>query len=47
MKTFRIYFKDGNQKLYEAADILDMLQYILQYEVRDPAEIWKIEEVIK
>ena len=46
MKTFRIYFKDGNQKLYEASDMLDMLQYILRYEVQDSSEIWKIEEVL-
>lgn len=49
MKTFRVYFKDGNQKLFEAENIVDLMDYIVDtliftghYEEDD---IYKVEEV--
>lgn len=44
--TFRFYFKDGNQQMFDAENIYDALSYVLfvkkQYNATD---IWKIEEV--
>lgn len=48
MKTFRVYFSDGNQKLYEAKNILVVMQVISlstmkgSYSVDD---VTKVEEV--
>lgn len=49
MKTYRVYFRDGNQKLYEAPHIMAVVRRIsddfgLPYGVVD---IIKIEEVEK
>lgn len=27
-RTFRVYFKDGNQKLFEASDMITVLRYL-------------------
>ena len=44
--TYRIYYKDGNQQMFEGDNIYDVLSYILfdrkQYNATD---IYKIEEV--
>ena len=50
MRTFRVYFSDGNQKLLEGRDILHICNYIedgYQYEneVYTAEDITKIEEV--
>ena len=47
MRTFRVYFNDGNQKLYEAPHIAAVVRHIsddlgIPYGV---ADIVKIEEV--
>lgn len=49
MKTFRVYFRDGNQKLLEAENMVYLMDYIVDilifpghYEEED---IVKIEEV--
>lgn len=44
MKTFRIYFSDGNQKLFEAEDLIAIFDYLIRHE--DTENIYKIEEVI-
>lgn len=41
MKTFRIYYADGNQKLFGADTMRELLQYLAEEEEN---EIWKIEE---
>lgn len=44
-KTFRIYFKDGNQKLIEAPNIYIAVQYVC-FELNFSAgDIYKIEEI--
>lgn len=45
MRIFKVYFRDGNQRLYSAKNIQNILDYItvgLDYSVND---ITKIEEV--
>lgn len=45
MRTFKVYFRDGNQRLYLAKNIQNILDYItvsLGYSAKD---ITKIEEV--
>lgn len=47
MKTYRVYFKDGNQKLYRGNSIQEVIRYIEAvligtYTVED---VYKIEEV--
>lgn len=49
MRTFRVHFYDGNQKLYEASDVGQIIRYIefnpdVEYKV---GMITKIEEVKK
>ncbi len=49
MRTFRVHFYDGNQKLYEASDVEQIIRYIefnpdIEYKV---GMITKIEEVKK
>lgn len=45
MKTFRIYFRDGNQKLLECENIVQAVNYVV-YELGFAAtEIYKLEEV--
>jgi len=45
MITFRVYFKDGNQKLFEAKNLYELISYIC-FETRASAlDIYKIEEV--
>ena len=44
--TFKFYFKDGNQKLFEAENMYDALSHVLFVEKRYTAEdIYKVEEV--
>lgn len=50
MRTYRVYFTDGNQKLFDAPDVGEMLAYIAyRYEkklsVYDVADIQRIEDV--
>ena len=45
--TFRVYFRDGNQKLFEAENmyaVINHLYFELNYNASD---IVKIEEVVK
>ena len=44
MKTYRVYFSDGNQRLYEARDILEVVKYVA-YTSEYLSQIVKIEEV--
>lgn len=49
VKTFRVYFRDGNQKLYEAPHIQAIIEAISEgiaskYEITD---VVKIEEVFE
>ena len=45
MKTFRVYFQDGNQKLFEADNIVSVINFVV-YELDENAEnIIKVEEV--
>jgi len=45
MKTFRVYFSDGNIKLYECAGMINIMQYLMTYFGMRTNEIVKIEEV--
>ena len=46
MKTFRVYFTDGNQKMFEAGYIIDVLNYVV-YELKfNASDIIKVEEVL-
>ena len=45
MKTFRVYFQDGNQRLFEADNIVSVINFVV-YELDENAEnIIKVEEV--
>lgn len=45
MKTFRVYFQDGNQRLFEADNIVSVINFVV-YELDESAEnIIKVEEV--
>lgn len=44
MKTFRVYFSDGNIKLYEGAGMINIMQYLMTYFGMRVNEIVKIEE---
>ena len=44
--TFRFYFKDGNQQLFEAENMYDAISHVLFNERRyNASDIYKIEEV--
>jgi len=46
-KTYRVYFKDGNQRLYESINMLMLCQYIEANSIDDTygaKDIVKIEE---
>lgn len=45
MKTFRVYFADGNVKLYEGAGMVNIMQYLMTYYGMNTNKITKIEEV--
>ena len=45
MKTFRVYFSDGNIKLYDAAGMVNIMQYLMTYYGMNTNKIVKIEEV--
>lgn len=47
-KTYRVYFRDGNQRLYETINMLMLCQYIEANSIDDTygaKDIVKIEEV--
>ena len=44
--TFRFYFKDGNEQMFEAPNMYDALSYVLFEAKRyNATDIYKIEEV--
>ena len=43
MRTFRVYFRDGNQRLFEAKFMIDVLNYCLCDLNYDDCDIVKIE----
>lgn len=45
MKTFRVYFIDGNQKLFEAENIVAVINYVVYALGFSATEIIKVEEV--
>ncbi len=45
MKMFRVYFNDGNQRLFEAENIAMVINFVV-YELNESAEdIYKVEEI--
>lgn len=45
MKTFRVYFQDGNQRLFEAENIVSVINFVV-YELDENAEnVVKVEEI--
>lgn len=47
-KTFRVYFKDGNQKLYEAPSMVAVLNHIEVASINGGykmLDVYRIEEV--
>ena len=44
-RTFRVYFNDGNQKLFEGCDVLAIIKYIETDTKYLPFDVIKIEEV--
>lgn len=44
-KTFRIYYNDGNRKLFDGENIYDVLSYVLFEQGDLASDIYKIEEV--
>ena len=48
MKTFRVYFNDGNQKLYEGPNMVETLCHIelddSEYKMKDVTRIEIVEE---
>lgn len=47
IRTFRVYFNDENQKLFEAYDDMAVAEYAVTNTKYLPADIIKIEEVKK
>lgn len=45
MNTFRVYFSDGNQKIYDASDIMEVINYITCKKQYDASQITKIEQI--
>lgn len=45
MKTYRVYFNDGNQMLLECKDLVDMILYIVECKGYNQEDIIKIEVV--
>lgn len=45
MRTYRVYFSDGNQRLYEARNIVECINYVANVSEYLPAQIEKVEEV--
>lgn len=45
MKIFRFYYIDGNQRLYQAENIVEALNYVVYATEYLACEIVKIEEV--
>ena len=45
MYSFRVYFRDGNQKLFEAPDIFAVMDYLRDELNIDPESVMKIVEV--
>ena len=45
MRTYRVYFSDGNQRLYEAKNIVEVLNYVVYVSEYLAGQIVKIEEV--
>lgn len=45
MKTFRVYFVDGNQKLFDARDIVAVISHVVYVVGYNACDIIKIEEV--
>lgn len=43
--TFRVYFNDGNQKLFDSDSILDVAEYLVYDKNYYPEDIYKIEKV--
>lgn len=46
VKLFRVYYEDGNQRLFEAPSRKDIREYCLEHVERDGA-VRKIKEVVK
>lgn len=44
MKTFRVYYEDGNQKLFEAVNKAELREYLLEH-LDETGPVLKIEEV--
>lgn len=45
MKTFRVYFQDGNQRLFEGENIVTVLNFVVYRLEEDAETIVKIEEI--
>lgn len=45
MYSFRVYFRDGNQKLFDAPDIFAVFEYLKDYLHVDTESVIKVEEV--
>ena len=44
-KTFRVYFTDGNQRLYEAENLYSLVAYIYFELNYSEGDVYKVEEV--
>ena len=45
MNTYRVYFKDGNQRMFGADNILDVMIYLVEEGRYTPDQVVKVEEV--
>lgn len=45
MYDFRVYFRDGNQRLYQAENIVDVVLYVVERGDYSADDIIKVEEV--
>lgn len=45
MKTFKVWFKDYNQRLFEAYNMLDVMEHMVHTLHIDVTQILRIEEV--
>ena len=42
---YRVYFIDGNKRLFSAKNIYEVMKYLVDIESISPKTIWKIEEI--
>lgn len=43
-KSYKVYYSDGNQRMFDAPNIVELMKYLSQADAEYSTEIYKIEE---